>query len=452
MAGKIAHSGTSPTEGGSSMSGTRAAAAAVVPTRARNFVCAICFVLAAGVTSVWSGVFWNLEYTQTIDGPGGTRMIDGMAPTKLKDVVANTQAVDITVARAPATLAERAAVSEEVAKDPSLWPWCGDTNGSGPNCSMWFQMPPFDADSDARAATEHTLSSDLNGWWSPLTPKELQQVTPTRGSLFENTECRNPHAMMIWDETNHHTDSKAPFFPCCAGLLHSGGGFVVKSDHRCDQSVANRLRFRRAESPAAPFLSGARLLQEIGDNRTLLFIGDSVMDQVHAAIECAARRDGCTVKSRTSHVMRASRNFKACVGTTWKMGIKSTSEVTLSCPAVPDSVEQPLANVEQNSATVTTHRIVYLHQYRPCFLSRIENKSDANVGEGIWDSVEQEYVASFEADVVVLGAIGSHFWRDELITVQKGPDDPLYEASHLLFPGELRTILRSEVSLSSRPL
>jgi hypothetical protein len=252
-----------------------------------------------------------------------------------------------------ATLAQ-AAVEERTAKDPARWPGCGNAaNGSGPRCSLWFQMPPF-----------ATASPDLHGWWSPLTRAELNAETPA--TLFEsggyvNTSCQLTGPPMP------RTNTSAEHYPCCAGTIHNGGEHVPPT-MRCAASTAGRLRFRRASAPLAPYLTGLRLFQELGDGKTLVFVGDSVVHQQAAAIECAARRAGCAVSGRVT-IQRSPGNgtTSACVGADWQMGIKYVEDVNLTCPRHDGSTQS------------TSHRLIYMRQYRPCFTTKVRKRGDPKV-------------------------------------------------------------------------
>eukprot|EP00037_Helgoeca_nana_P025976 m.289121 g.289121 ORF g.289121 m.289121 type:complete len:579 (-) comp27102_c1_seq6:205-1941(-) len=315
-----------------------------------------------------------------------------------------------------ATLAQ-AAVEERTAKDPARWPGCGSAaNGSGSRCSLWFQMPPF-----------ATASPDLHGWWSPLTRAELNAETPA--TLFEpagyaKTTCQHVSPPMPMSNTS------AEHYPCCAGTIHNGGGHVPPT-MRCAASTAGRLRFRRASAPLAPYLTGLRLFQELGDGKTLVFVGDSVVHQQAAAIECAARRAGCAVSGRTT-IQRSpgNGNTSPCVGVAWQMGIRYVEGVNLTCPSHDGTTQS------------TSHRLIYMRQYRPCFTTKVLNCTDPKVGEGVWDPMEQGFIRSYRPDILVLVPMGSHFMLDHL-TAQKG--DVADGTSVVTARGELRTLFRSRL-------
>jgi hypothetical protein len=44
----------------------------------------------------------------------------------------------------------------------------------------------------------------------------------------------------------------------------------------------------------------------------------------------------------------------------------------------------------------------------------------AQIGEGVWDPMEQSFIASYKPDVLVLVPMGSHFWADYLTSQVRG--------------------------------
>ena len=179
-------------------------------------------------------------------------------------------------------------------------------------------------------------------------------------------------------------------WPCCAGMLHNGGGHDFNNKEVCRGQIKH-LRFRPEDGRTFEVQQGRALLRAL-KGRTLFMLGDSVVHQRFLGFECAARRSGCTTTSRLVDNLKTA-GLSSC--SFWRNGISHQETVSMTCP-------------KAGSEAAFEATLVYFQQYQPCLNNRTgawAAQEQAAVRDAVWPDGGK----TGPGLVALLPIIGAHY-------------------------------------------